>query len=64
MPRVAVTGGAGFLGSHIVKRLIDEGREVSIIDDLFLPLATAQPPRGARVLGCVAGVDLGADGRE
>lgn len=33
MSKVAVTGGAGFLGSHIAKRLIDEGREVSIIDN-------------------------------
>jgi len=33
MSRVAVTGGAGFLGSHIVKRLVDDGREVTIIDD-------------------------------
>jgi GDP-D-mannose 3',5'-epimerase len=33
MTRVAVTGGAGFLGSHIVERLVGEGREVSIIDD-------------------------------
>ena len=29
-----MTGGAGFLGSHIVKRLVDDGQEVSIIDDL------------------------------
>jgi len=29
-----VTGGAGFLGSHISKRLEDDGHEVSIIDDL------------------------------
>jgi len=33
MSRVAVTGGAGFLGSHIARRLIDDGREVAIIDD-------------------------------
>ncbi len=34
MSRVAVTGGAGFLGSHIARRLIDDGRQVSIVDDL------------------------------
>ena len=33
MSRVAVTGGAGFLGSHIVRRLLDDGHEVSIVDD-------------------------------
>ncbi len=33
MARIAVTGGAGFLGSHIASRLIDEGHEVAIIDD-------------------------------
>jgi GDP-D-mannose 3',5'-epimerase len=31
--RVTVTGGAGFLGSHIVRKMIDQGREVSIVDD-------------------------------
>ncbi|MCC7203227.1 MAG: NAD-dependent epimerase/dehydratase family protein [Nitrospirae bacterium] len=32
--RVLVTGGAGFIGSHIVDRLILEGHTVSVIDNL------------------------------
>ncbi len=32
--RILVTGGAGFIGSHLVDRLIQEGHEVSIVDDL------------------------------
>lgn len=31
---VLVTGGAGFIGSHIVDRCVHEGHEVSVIDDL------------------------------
>jgi nucleoside-diphosphate-sugar epimerase len=33
MERVAVTGGAGFIGSHIAKRLQEGGGSVKIIDD-------------------------------
>ncbi len=32
--RVVVTGGAGFLGSHLVDRLVDERYEVLVVDDL------------------------------
>jgi UDP-glucose 4-epimerase len=34
MTRVAVTGGAGFIGSNLTHRLISEGYEVVVIDDL------------------------------
>lgn len=35
MRRVLVTGGAGFLGSHLCDRLIKEGNDVICVDNLF-----------------------------
>lgn len=32
--KAVVTGGAGFIGSNLVSRLIDEGTEVLVVDDL------------------------------
>ncbi|MBX6376935.1 MAG: NAD-dependent epimerase/dehydratase family protein [Clostridia bacterium] len=32
--RVLVTGGAGFVGSHVVERLVSAGHEVFVLDDL------------------------------
>jgi len=33
--RILVTGGAGFLGSHLIDRLIAEGHDVICVDNLF-----------------------------
>ena len=35
MARIVVTGGAGFLGSHLCERLLDRGDEVVCIDNLI-----------------------------
>ncbi|MFT3985590.1 MAG: SDR family oxidoreductase [Lachnospiraceae bacterium] len=35
MNRVLVTGGAGFLGSHLCERLVAEGNDVICVDNLF-----------------------------
>ena len=35
MKKILVTGGAGFLGSHLCERLLDEGNEVICVDNLF-----------------------------
>lgn len=33
--RILVTGGAGFLGSHLCERLVDQGHEVLCVDNYF-----------------------------
>ena len=35
MPRTLITGGAGFLGSHLCDRLIEEGHEIICMDNLI-----------------------------
>jgi UDP-glucuronate decarboxylase len=35
MQRILVTGGAGFIGSHLCKRLLAEGNDVICLDNYF-----------------------------
>lgn len=32
--RILITGGAGFIGSHLAERMLREGREITVMDDL------------------------------
>ena len=32
---ILITGGAGFIGSHLCKRLLDEGNKIVCLDNLF-----------------------------
>jgi UDP-glucose 4-epimerase len=52
-PPVLVTGGAGYVGSHIVLELVDAGFQVVVLDNLITGLRRAVDPRAAFVEGSV-----------
>ena len=52
--RYLVTGGAGYVGSHIVKALVDRGDEVVVIDDLRQGHRAAVPPGAELVVADLA----------
>jgi len=43
MTNVLVTGGAGFIGSHIVDELVDEGYDVTVVDNLTEQVHDGKP---------------------
>jgi dTDP-L-rhamnose 4-epimerase len=44
--RVLITGGAGFIGSHVADRLVADGHDVVLLDALLPQAHGGPPPRG------------------
>ncbi|HVO29985.1 MAG TPA: NAD-dependent epimerase/dehydratase family protein, partial [bacterium] len=56
---VLVTGGAGFVGSSLVRRLVLDGARVTVLDDFTTGLRAALPPEGITVVeGSVVDMDV------
>ena len=55
---VLVTGGCGYIGSHLVWALTDRGEDVVILDDLSTGFDWAIPPEAKLVLGDVGDAGL------
>jgi dTDP-L-rhamnose 4-epimerase len=59
--RVLVTGGLGFIGSHIVDQLVDEGHEVVVVDSIESDAHRSTPdvnPRAELVRASVCDLDV------
>ncbi len=54
MGRVLVTGGAGFLGSHVAAALIERGHDVTVLDDLSGGIPANVPIAARFVRGSIA----------
>lgn len=61
MPTSLITGGAGFIGSHVVKHCLDMGHEVVVLDDLSGGFEDHIPEGATFVNGSVTDENLVTD---
>ena len=60
IPRVLVTGGSGFIGSHLVDALLDEGFRVRVFDSLetgYIQYLNVSHPRLELLVGSILDLD-------
>ncbi len=58
MSNILVTGGAGFIGSHVTEALINRGHDVTVLDDLSGGFRDNVHPQAEMVVGSITDVDL------
>ena len=61
MSRVLVTGGAGFIGSHLVEALLRRGDSVTVLDNLLTGKRSNVPKDARLVVGDVAATSIVLD---
>ena len=61
MGKALVTGGAGFIGSHVTRELLDLGHEVVVLDDLSGGFRENVDPRARIVVGSIVDEALVVD---
>ncbi|NJC96730.1 MAG: NAD-dependent epimerase/dehydratase family protein, partial [Anaerolineae bacterium] len=58
MSKVLVTGGAGFIGSHVAEELLKRGHRVVVLDDLSGGFMDNVVPGAQFVQGCITNHEL------
>ena len=58
---VCVTGGAGFIGSHVVEALLEHGVRVTVLDNLSVGRRQHVPPSAELVVGDILDTGLATE---
>ena len=56
--KVLITGGAGYIGSHMALALLDQGNEVVILDNLTSGSKKIVPSKATFIEGDISDLDL------